>query len=136
MAMTEPQRFRKRPVEVEAVQWDGTNDAEIRAWGADFWPIEPEDRTDDPDRTGQLGTYSSWVGVPDGTWIVKDDKGFHPCEPDVFAETYESTHFEAASTYESYDVYVDSGRADELFRAFCNSFGPAVEKSWRGTEDA
>lgn len=91
MAMTEPQRFRKRPVEVEAVQWDGTNDAEIRAWGADFWPIEPEDRTDDPDHTGQLATYSHYVSVPDSTWIVKDDKGFHPCEPDVFAETYEVT---------------------------------------------
>lgn len=42
---------------------------------------------------------------------------------------------EAVSTYESYEVYVDSGRADELFKAFCNSLGSAIEKSWKDTED-
>lgn len=135
MAMIAPQRFRKRPTEVEAMQWDGTNDAEIRMWGADFWPIEPEDRAEDPDHTGQLATYSHYVGVPEGTWIVKDDNSFHPCFPDVFAATYEAMDFAPASTYESYEVYVDSGRADELFKAFCDSLGPAIEKTWLDTGD-
>lgn len=38
-------------------------------------------------------------------------------------------------TYERYEVYVDSGRADELFRAFCRSLGSAIETSWKDTED-
>ena len=41
---------------------------------------------------------------------------------------------EAAPTYERYEVYVDSGRADDLFGAFCDSLGPSVEKSWKDTE--
>lgn len=40
----------------------------------------------------------------------------------------------ATATYESYQVYVDSGRADELFKAFCDSLGPAIETSWKDTE--
>jgi len=40
----------------------------------------------------------------------------------------------AIATYESYAVYVDSGRADELFKAFCDSLGPAIETSWKDTE--
>lgn len=38
-------------------------------------------------------------------------------------------------TYERYEVYVDSGRADGLFRAFCQSLGRAIEFSWKDTED-
>ena len=37
-------------------------------------------------------------------------------------------------TYERYEVYVDSGRANELFRAFCKSLGRAIEISWKDTE--
>lgn len=37
-------------------------------------------------------------------------------------------------TYERYEVYVDSGRANELFRAFGKSLGRAIEISWKDTE--
>lgn len=37
-------------------------------------------------------------------------------------------------TYERYEVYVDSGRADELFTAFCKSLGSAIETSWKDAE--
>ncbi len=40
-----------------------------------------------------------------------------------------------AKTYERYEVYVDSGRADELFREFCELLGAAIEKSWKETLD-
>jgi hypothetical protein len=36
-------------------------------------------------------------------------------------------------TYEEYTVYVDSGRAAELFKAFCTSLGSAIETSWKDT---
>lgn len=41
----------------------------------------------------------------------------------------------AVDTYEIYEVYVDSGRATELFKAFCKSLGGAIEASWRDTGD-
>jgi hypothetical protein len=37
-------------------------------------------------------------------------------------------------TYERYEVYVDSGRADDLFKAFCKSLGSSIERSWKDTE--
>jgi hypothetical protein len=37
-------------------------------------------------------------------------------------------------TYERYEVYVDSGRADDLFQAFCSSLGRSIETSWKDTE--
>lgn len=47
------QRFRKKPVEIEAMQWTGSNEAEVRELAADcFYRIDDEDRphTDDPRR--------------------------------------------------------------------------------------
>lgn len=40
----------------------------------------------------------------------------------------------SVESYESYEVYVDSGRADELFLAFCDSLGASIERSWKDTE--
>lgn len=86
-------RFRKRPVEVEAVQWTGDNEAELVAFAGDlFRAVDPEDRGDDPDQTAAVmdTLHNTWVRVYDGQWIVKGVKGeFYPCAGDVFAETYE-----------------------------------------------
>lgn len=46
--MTAPQRFRKRPIEIEAMQWTGDNADALAQWtDGSFWTIDPEDRTDD-----------------------------------------------------------------------------------------
>jgi hypothetical protein len=45
-------KYRKRPIEVEAMQWDGTNASEIRKWAAEFSPLDSEDATEERDRTG------------------------------------------------------------------------------------
>ena len=89
-------RWRKRPVEVEAVQWDGVNTARI--WHltgpTNFDRLSDEDRMNcaDPDATAQVydKLHSTWVLVFDGQWIIKGIKGeFYPCADDVFRETYE-----------------------------------------------
>ncbi|MBB6556182.1 hypothetical protein [Nonomuraea rubra] len=86
-------RFRKKPVEVTAVQWTGSNEAELVAFaGSDFEAVDPEDRGDDPEQTAAVRhpVHGTWVEVYDGQWIVRDAKGkFHPVAEDVFAETYE-----------------------------------------------
>lgn len=87
-------RFRKNPIEVEAMQWTGDNDAELIAFtGGNFQAIDPEDRGDDPDATGQVydKLHSTWVLVYPGQWVVKGVKGeFYPIAEDVLAETYEA----------------------------------------------
>ena len=102
-----PQRWRKRPVTVEAVQWTGGNEAEVTefaradAHGSHFDVLDDEDREncDDPQATAQVydKLHSTWVLVYDGQWIIKGVKGeFYPCAADVFTETYEPA--EAPST--------------------------------------
>lgn len=87
-------RFRKKPVEVTAVQWTGDNEDEIVAFAGDlFHAVDPEDRGDDPDQTAAVmdALHNTWVRVYDGQWIVRGVKGeFYPVAADVFAETYES----------------------------------------------
>jgi hypothetical protein len=89
-------RFRKRPVEVEAIRWTGDNEAEIQAFTgvSHFNALDADDRehADDPEWTAQVfdDLHSTWVGVYTGQWIIKGVKReFYPCAPDVFAETYE-----------------------------------------------
>lgn len=89
-------RYRKRPVEVEAVQWTGDNiDAMFEFAGRDKFDLLDEQQRrdcDDPEATAAVFDilHSTWVLVLPGQWIVKGIRGeFYPCAADVFAETYE-----------------------------------------------
>jgi hypothetical protein len=86
-------RFRKRPVEVEAIRWTGDNDTELIAFtGNRFAVVAPEDRGDDPDYTAEVFDilHSTWIGVYTRHWIVKGIKGeCYPCDDSVFHSTYE-----------------------------------------------
>lgn len=82
-------RYRKKPVEVEAVQWTGDNVAEIRALaGGKFHPLcVPKG-----DITAEVKDvlHDTWVGVKDGQWIIRGVQGeFYPCDDVVFQATYE-----------------------------------------------
>lgn len=64
-----PKKFRKMPVEIEAVQWDGDNAAELTEWtGGAFSEIDPEDRGDNPDATAELYVDANGVrlGIEQG----------------------------------------------------------------------
>jgi hypothetical protein len=87
-------KFRTKPFEIEALLYDGTNADEITAWSGNmFYEVEEEDRTDDPDCIAAVfdKLHSTWVGVKEGQWIIRGMKGeYYPCDPEVFAEKYES----------------------------------------------
>lgn len=82
-------KFRKKPVVIEAVQFDGKNCFEIlkfmgRAsdiWEGDLLPFDiPVIYTLEGDLTASVGD-----------WIIKGIRGeFYPCKPDIFEATYES----------------------------------------------
>lgn len=74
-------RFRKKPVIVEAMRWDGTNWEEIstftgsHGWIKGDWIIK---------------TLEGEMKASPGDWIIKGVKGeFYPCKPDIFEQTYE-----------------------------------------------
>ena len=86
-------RYRKKPVEVEAVQYTGGNAIELIIFtNNQFGYVVPEDRGDDPEVIAEVydKLHSTWVGVKEGQWIIQGVQGeFYPCDPDVFAATYE-----------------------------------------------
>ena len=81
-------KYRKKPVVIDAIQWDGINEAEISRFVADkdlyFFD---EDRV----RGGLvIKTLEGENSASIGDYIVKGVDGeFYPCKPDVFEKTYE-----------------------------------------------
>jgi hypothetical protein len=90
-------QYRKKPVVVEAIQWDGANHREM------FNFLGGED-TDYITASG-LNFYIDWAKVEGGLiiktlegehiasigdFIIKGVQGeFYPCKPDIFEKTYE-----------------------------------------------
>lgn len=89
-------RFRKKPVEVEAVRFcstaDGIND--LRSFCGDSlgrvlqWPDMPAEAEI---CTLEDGTRAVVKHIAtEGDWVIKGVKGeFYPCKPDIFEVTYE-----------------------------------------------
>ena len=86
------QKFRKMPVIVEAVRWDGSS----RMAGSIVDWIERAGHSAQTDVIASghqaifIETLEGTMFARGGDWIVKGVKGeFYPVAPDVFAETYE-----------------------------------------------
>lgn len=94
-------RFRKLPVEIDAVRWTGDNAAELAAFAPGKWQtVAPEDRADDPDITAEVfdELHSTWVGMRTGQWLIKGVVGeFYPCADHVMTATYEPVAAEEAT---------------------------------------
>lgn len=84
-------KYRKRPVEVEAIQFDGWNWREVYQ----FMSNEPLMFTQDF-RKEEYVTIDTLEGVMKakiGDYIIKGVHGeFYPCKPDIFHETYEDAN--------------------------------------------
>lgn len=77
--------FVKRPVEVQALLWDGYNYNEVREFVGDSCSLKGSYR--DPDLI--IHTLEGDHHASVGDWIIKGVKGeFYPCKPDIFNQTY------------------------------------------------
>lgn len=99
MGMWRVTKYRKKPVVIEAMQFDGTEEC---ARSIVAWIREPASvggvgieyaGTDDIGEHPLAVTISTLEGemrADPGDWIIKGVKGeFYPCKPDIFAATYE-----------------------------------------------
>lgn len=78
-------KFRKKPVVIEAVQFDGTL-VSIEMMGI------PEVSQELGSNTCQIPTLEGVMTANPGDWIIQGVKGeFYPCKPDIFEATYEPT---------------------------------------------
>ncbi|AUM18226.1 hypothetical protein [Rhodococcus ruber] len=96
--MTAVKTFRKKPVEIEAMQWNGTAErfAELQQWGGvDTFVIERVAESTgggDPRWFDRLlvPTLEGQMRADVCDWIIRGVKGeFYPCKPDIFEATYD-----------------------------------------------
>lgn len=86
-------KFRKKPVVIEAVQFVGT--IESRTNVLDFTGLNAENAKTIYWRDANGGeivirTLEGDLIASEGDWIIRGIKGeVYPCEPDIFAATYE-----------------------------------------------
>lgn len=112
-------RYRKRPVEVDAIQWTGDNEADVQAFttvtapggsyvlSENFYALDEGDREncDDPEATATVydRLHSTWILVYTGQHIVRGVRGeLYPIAEDVLAETYDvvdTDFFQPGHTY-------------------------------------
>ena len=78
-------KYRKKPVVIEAVQWDGDNLDEVVALGG----VDTSIGTPQAHQLAILTPEGTMFGSK-GDWIIRGVKGeFYPCKPDIFEMTYE-----------------------------------------------
>lgn len=82
-------KYRKKPVEIEAVQFFDTTESIMEL--SDF--IGYEIRIDYKDKNNPILRIKTLEGIMKasvGDYIIKGVKGeFYPCKPDIFEATYE-----------------------------------------------
>lgn len=91
-------KFIKKPVEIEAIQWDGANlkelldfvgkHPEFDDWFSDFKSYEAYVKANN--NIFKIVTLEGNMEASVGDWIIKGVKGeFYPCKPDIFDLTYD-----------------------------------------------
>jgi hypothetical protein len=75
-------KYRKKPVVVEALRFNGDNFKECKNFIGDNY--------DNTLNFPNIKTLEGTMAVNTGDWIIKGVKGeFYPCKPDIFELTYE-----------------------------------------------
>ena len=81
-------KFRKKPVEIDAVLWDGNmTTVEPLLIGSSCESVEQ----DLGDPALLIPTLEGTMRAEVGDWIIRGVKGeIYPCKPDIFAATYDA----------------------------------------------
>ena len=90
-------KFRKKPVEIEAMLYDGTlaTCAPVHKWlGYEHTYFDNEG--DACDAGIEIETLEGVMLANPGDWIIKGVQGeFYPCREDIFRQTYEAVEGES-----------------------------------------
>lgn len=79
-------KYRKKPVVIEAVRYDGTNIQELWDTFGAGTIYGPTETNKDP----YIMTLEGNMTISTGDYVIKGVKGeLYPCKPDIFNETYE-----------------------------------------------
>lgn len=83
-------KFRKKPIVVDAIQFDGKNHKEIYAWVDSFEGESEILMFDDYYEKITIDTLEGSMETHPGDWIIRGVAGeYYPCKPEIFEATYE-----------------------------------------------
>ncbi|MBS1960769.1 MAG: hypothetical protein JST04_01030 [Bdellovibrionales bacterium] len=90
-------KYRKKPVEIEAIQWNGNNEIQIMEFVGKKLEFHTPPRQAEFDRDLNDSDYRIIIPTLEGNmiasrndYIIKGIKGeFYPCKPDIFEATYD-----------------------------------------------
>ena len=80
-------KYRKKPVVIEAIQYEGDNTYQCLS----FCPTAIEIRPPDQEPYLQIPTLEGTMNCNIGDYLIKGIAGeYYPCKPDIFQRTYEA----------------------------------------------
>ena len=90
-------KYRKKPVVIEAIKWDGYNDSEIENFVGDMFVgygdnlvVYRPSYEQYKSKLIYIKTLECVMTASVGDYIIKGVKGeYYPCKPDIFESTYE-----------------------------------------------
>ena len=88
-------KYRKNPVVIEAVQWNGLNLQEVKNFVGDSLIYDIHDTAWEVGESApvvnmKIKTLEGNMQVSIDDYIIKGVQGeFYPCKPDIFEQTYE-----------------------------------------------
>lgn len=90
---TTPQLFTKRPVTIDAIQYDEHDPTPAIEWIRDndgsAW-LETRIATASRPAVIAIETLEGTMNAQPGDWIIRGVQGeFYPCKPDIFTQTYQ-----------------------------------------------
>lgn len=94
-------KFRKKPVVIEAVQWDEEKETFALLVEMGMQPGSYSSGTYETKiRNLEVRTLEGFLAAKKGDWIIKGVKGeFYPCKPDIFEATYEPVKDDAPALF-------------------------------------
>lgn len=115
-------RFRKKPVEIEAMQLTASNVNEVARWcgGGAIEEVSPRDHTDVYVAL-DIPTLEGVMRANCGDWVIRGVQGeFYPCKPDIFAATYDDP-----------EALIDTRETEPQQPEFVASAGEIAALQWR-----
>lgn len=83
-------KYRKKPVVIEAMQFNGDNAFEIMDWAHNGMPPEANSIILPCFRSLSIRTLEGTMVAAVDDFVIRGIKGeFYPCKPDIFVATYE-----------------------------------------------
>lgn len=131
------QRFTKKPVTIEAIQFaaDPNTISNIHGFlGAEKSVLEKTPGSFDP--VLKIDTLEGTMTAQVGDWIIKGVKGeFYPCKPDIFEATYDRAKSDAPNTYQTRLLTETQETADRLNKLNAFMGSDAFPKLYRAEKD-